>query len=189
MNLRHALLLLALTLSYASSAAAQTSGPPGNNPPAPEPRAQSDFYVPLYGGTAGIAIPLGRISEDHGAGFALGGLVEYAVAGQAYSLRGEGLFQRYPLKSARTTGGPANVFSLGATVIYRLQQSTAQTFVAGGIAVYNASDEGTRPGFNAGGGVEIPLTGFTATAELRLHAMLADVRPLLTLPLTVSLRF
>lgn len=171
-----------------SVAVAQTSGPVGN-PPAPAPRAQSDYNVPLYGGTAGIAIPLGRLSDDHGAGYALGGLVEYAVAAQPYSLRGEALFQRYPLKSGRTIGSDANVFSLGATVIYRLQQATAQTFVAGGIAIYNATGEGTRPGLNAGGGVEIPLTGFTATAELRLHAMLADVRPMLTLPLTVSLRF
>jgi hypothetical protein len=37
--------------------------------------------------------------------------------------------------------------------------------------------------------VEIPLTGFSATGEARLHLMLADGRPVITLPLTVAVRF
>jgi hypothetical protein len=167
-------------------ASAQTSGPP--NPTAPAPRTQSDYYVPLFGVTAGIAIPAGRLADDHAAGYALGGVVEYAVAGQPYSLRGEALFQRFALKSSHT-GDDANLLSLGTTIVYRLQKSSTQTFVSGGIAIYNATKEGTRPGFNVGTGVEIPLTGFSAVAEARLHVMLADGRPLLTLPLTVGVRF
>ena len=75
------------------------------------------------------------------------------------------------------------------TIVYRLQGSPAQTFVTGGIAVYHATNEGTRPGFNGGAGVEIPLTGFSAVAEARMHVMLADGKPQLTLPLTVGVRF
>ncbi len=188
MRLTHTLgFALALAVTLAGVASAQASGPPPN-PPAPEVRTQSDYYVPLYGVTAGIAIPAGRLADDHAAGYALGGVVEYAVSGQPYSLRGEVLLQRFSLKSGRT-GDDANVVSLGTTIVYRLQKSTTQTFVSGGIAIYNATKEGTRPGFNAGTGVEIPLTGFSAVAEARLHVMLADGRPLLTLPLTVGVRF
>ena len=180
--------LLLVSLSPGPRLAAQaTSGPPAN-PAAPAPRTQSDFYVPLYGVTAGIAIPAGRLADDHAAGYALGGVVEYAVAGQPYSLRGEALFQRFALKSGRT-GDDSNLLSLGTTIVYRLQKSATQTFVSGGIAIYNATREGTRPGFNAGTGVEIPLTGFSAVAEARLHVMLADGRPVLTIPLTVGVRF
>ena len=187
MRLKKALFALILAGALASTASAQTSGPTPN-PPAPAPRTQSDFYVPLYGVTAGIAIPVGRLADDHAAGYALGGVVEYAVSGQPYSLRGEALFQRFALKSGHT-GDDSNVLSLGTTIVYRLQQSTAQTFVSGGIAIYNATKEGTRPGVNVGTGVEIPLTGFSAVAEARLHVMLADGRPLLTVPLTVGVRF
>ena len=178
-------LMLAATLARAVSA--QTSGPTPT-PSAPAPRSQSDYYVPLYGVTAGISIPAGRLADDHAAGYALGGVVEYAVSGQPYSLRGEALFQRFALKSGRV-GDDSNVLSLGTTIVYRLQKSAAQTFVTGGIAIYNATREGTRPGFNGGTGVEIPLTGFSAVAEARLHVMLADGKPLLTLPLTVGVRF
>ena len=171
----------------AGAASAQTSGP-ATSPSAPPPRTQSDYYVPLYGVTAGIAIPVGRLSDDHAAGYTIGGVVEYAVSGQPYSLRGEALYQRFPLK-ANHSGDDANVLSLGSTIVYRLQKSATQTFVSGGIAIYNATREGTRPGVNVGTGVEIPLTGFSAVAEARLHMMLADGRPVLTLPLTVGVRF
>jgi hypothetical protein len=98
------------------------------------------------------------------------------------------LFQRFPLKSSRA-GRDVNLVSVGPTIVYQLQQSATQTFLTGGIAIYNATDEGTRPGFNFGSGIAIPLTGFSALAEIRLHVMLADSKPVLSLPLTVGVRF
>lgn len=177
-----------LTGLLASVAAAQATSGRGSAPAAPAPRTQSDFYVPLYGVTAGIAIPIGRLSNDHAAGYALGGVVEYAVSGQPYSLRGEVNYQRFSLKEGHA-GDDINLLSLGTTIVYRLQKSAAQTFVSAGIAVYNATKEGTRPGFNAGTGVEIPLTGFSAVAEARFHVMLADGSAVMTVPLTVGVRF
>jgi hypothetical protein len=82
-----------------------------------------------------------------------------------------------------------NLFSLGSTIVYKLQQSPMNTFVTGGIAIYTGTGLGTRPGANAGTGIEIPLTGFSATGEARVHLMLADGRPVITLPLTVGVRF
>ena len=179
---------MALALSVGAAPTLLAQGPPQTPPPTPAPRTQSDMYVPLYGVTAGISIPVGRLSDDHSAGYAVGGLVEYAVTGQAYSLRGEALFQRFPLKSGRQ-GDDVNYLSIGTSVVYRLQQAAAQPYVVGGIGIYNATREGTRPGFNLGSGVEIPLSGFSAVAEIRLHVMLADVKPLLAIPLTVGVRF
>ncbi|MDB4888306.1 MAG: hypothetical protein JWL61_161 [Gemmatimonadetes bacterium] len=179
---------LLLAGMVAGNASAQSTSGPTSNPQAPAARTQSDYYVPLFGVTAGIAIPVGRLSDDHAAGYVLGGVVEYAVSGQPYSLRGEATYQRFSLKEGHT-GDDMNLLSLGTTIVYRLQKSTAQTFVSGGIAIYNATREGTRPGFNVGTGVEIPLTGFSAVAEARLHMMLADGRPIITLPLTVGVRF
>jgi hypothetical protein len=139
--------------------------------------------------TAGIALPVGRLADDHAAGYALGGLVEYAVTGQPYALRGELIYQRFALKSNRTVGNAVNLTSLGATIVLKNSTAPSNTFLTGGIAVYHATDYGTRPGINAGGGIEIPLTGFSATGEARLHVMFADGRPVATIPLTVGIRF
>jgi hypothetical protein len=177
---------LIVVFALAAPLSAQTSGP--GAVPAPAPRTTATFYSPLYGGTAGITLPIGNLADDHAAGYELGGLIEYAVSGQPYSLRGEAMFQRFPAKSGHPGADDANVLSLGPTVVYRLQRATTQTYLAGGIAIYNATHQGTRPGFNAGGGVEIPLAGFTAIAEARLHVMLSDATQLM-LPLTVGIRF
>jgi hypothetical protein len=176
-------LVLGLSLALAISASAQVSGPGSTTPP------QGNLYTPLYGVTAGIAIPVGRLADDHAAGYTVGGLVEYTVLGQPYSLRGELLYQRFALKSGRTTGTDVGLTSLGATFVYKLQPTPSSTFLTGGIAIYHGTDLGTRPGFNGGAGVEIPLTGFSATGETRLHVMLADGKPVVTLPITVGIRF
>jgi hypothetical protein len=181
-----------LSVIAAATVGAQTSGPP----PAPEPRMESTFYVPLYGATAGISIPAGKLSEEHSAGYGVGAMIEYAVRGQAYSLRGEFMAQHFPTKSGHVVDA-TNLLSLGSTIIYRLNAEPAQArereqagaFVSGGIAVYNATHEGVRPGFNLGTGVEIPLTGFSAVAEARGHFVLTDARAMLAIPLTISVRF
>jgi hypothetical protein len=181
MRLRPFAFALALSLSFVSAASAQVSGP-GSTPTSP------NMYTPIFGVTAGIAIPVGRLADDHAAGYLLGGLLEYGVTGQPYALRGELLYQRFALKSNHV-GRDVNLTSLGATIVYRMQATPTNTFVTGGIAIYNGTDLGTRPGLNGGAGVEIPLTGFSATGEARLHMMLADGRPIFSLPLTIGVRF
>lgn len=181
MHRRFSSLVLALGVSFAGVASAQTSGPAATPP-------VGNMYTPIFGATAGIALPIGRLADDHAAGYTLGGLVEYGVTGQPYALRGELLYQRFALKSGHT-GRDINLTSLGATIVYKLQDTPTNTFLTGGIAIYNATDAGTRPGINVGTGIEIPLTGFSATGEARLHVMFADGRPIFTLPLTVGIRF
>jgi hypothetical protein len=182
--MRHRTLIAALALSLAPTlpAAAQVSGP------AAAPAAATTYYA-LYGITGGISIPAGRLGDDHAAGWALSGLAEFAVPNQAYALRAEAAFQRFSLKSGRTTGRDVSLLSIGPTILYQVQQTPAQTYLLGGIAIYNATDEGTRPGFNFGGGIGVPLSGFSAIAEARLHVMLADRKPILALPLRVGVRF
>ena len=190
MRLRTLSLILAASAALTAPVSAQTSGPGGM----PQP---GNMYTPIYGASAGIAIPIGRLADDHAAGYTLGGLVEYGVSGQPYALRGELIYQRFALKSGRTTGGDVSLWSLGSTIVFKTLQAPANTpqppantFASVGIAIYHGNEDlGTRPGANAGVGVEIPLTGFSATGEARLHLMLADGRPVITVPLTVAVRF
>jgi hypothetical protein len=185
MRYRPSLASLALSLALAAPVAAQ-SGPTASTPAVPSP---VPTYYPLYGISGGIVVPAGRLADDHAAGYGLEGFVEYAVPNQPYALRGEGMFQRFALKNGRVGGRGVNLFSIGPTVMYQVQRAPTQTFLTGGIAIYNASGEGTRPGFNFGGGIGFPLTGFWATAEARMHVMLAEGKPVLTLPLSVGVKF
>lgn len=195
-------LALAALLALASHAGAQASGPAAAGVP-----GQPVQYYPLYGATLGIAIPAGRLGDEHAAGYHLGGLLEWAVPNQAYALRGEAMFERFALKSGKT-GSDVSVFAIGPTIVYRLAPATATSgFLTGGIAIYHATTEkitlntpgggtstverpgGTRPGFNLGTGINFPLTDFSAMAEVRLHVMLTEGKPVLTLPLSVGAKF
>ena len=182
MRYRPSLASLALALALAAPAAAQ-SGPTASTPAPSAP-----VYYPLYGISGGIVVPAGRLGDDHAAGYGLDGFVEFAVPNQPYALRGEGMFQRFALKNGRV-GRDVNLFSIGPTVMYQVQQAPTQTYLTGGIAIYNASGEGTHPGFNYGCGLGFPLTGFWATAEARMHVMLSSGKPVLTLPLSVGVKF
>ena len=183
MRNRTTLASVALALALAAPAAAQ-SGPTTSSAVS----APVTTYYPLYGISGGIVVPAGRLGDDHAAGYGLEGFVEWAVPNQPYALRGEGAFQRFALKSGHT-GRNVSLFSIGPTVMYQVQQAPTQTYLTGGIAIYNASGEGTRPGFNFGGGLGFPLTGFWATAEARMHVMLSSGKPVLTLPLSVGVKF
>ena len=84
MRSRSPLALVALLVTLASPLAAQVSGPTAAN-------GQPVQYYPLYGATLGIAIPAGRLGDEHAAGYHIGGLVEFAVPNQAYALRAEAM--------------------------------------------------------------------------------------------------
>src|SRR3954470_17772694 len=198
MNFRSSSALAALILSLASPLAAQVSGPGATGA-----NGQPVQYYPLYGATLGIAIPAGRLSDDHAAGYHIGGLVEFAVPNQPYALRAEAMYERFGLKSGKA-GSDVSLFAFGPTILYQLQRTQRSTFFTGGIAIYHATTEsftvntpgggtttveragGTRPGFNLGTGIAFPLTDFSALAEVRFHVMLSEGKPILTLPLSVG---
>jgi len=200
MNSRSSFALAALLGCLASPLAAQVPGPATN------PYGQPPQYYPLYGGTLGIAVPAGRLGDEHAAGYHIGGLVEWAVPNQAYALRAEAMFESFSLKSGKA-GDDVSIFAVGPTIVYRLAPETATSgFLTGGIAIYHATTEsfatgsgttattverpgGTRPGFNIGTGINFPLTQFTALAEVRLHVVLTEGKPILTLPLSVGAKF
>src|SRR5262245_22349070 len=147
---RFGVLVLALALAATTSASAQQ---PGTIPPAAP-------TIGASGGTGGgIAIPLGRLNDTHAAGYTLSGLVHFSAAEQRFSFRAELIYQHYDVSSSALPGTRnKNILSLGASLLARSAQKQASSaYVIGGIAVYRATDEGTKPGANAGMGLEVPL--------------------------------
>lgn len=142
-----------------------------------------------FGG--GIAIPVGRLNDTHSAGYVLAGLVDFSAADQPYSFRLELIRQHFDKKSSAPVGTRSmNMTSLGASLLARSAQKNASSgFVIGGIAVYNMTGEGTKPGLNAGIGLEVPLTYFIGIADIRVHYVLSEGKPGITIPITLGARF
>jgi hypothetical protein len=141
------------------------------------------------GGGAGIAIPLGRLSETNTAGYSFAGLVDFSAAEQPYSFRAEVVYQHFDRKRSVVGTESKNVLSFGAALLARSVVGASSGFVIGGIGVYRPTDEGTKPGVNAGVGLEVPLTFFIGMADIRIHWVMTEGRPIVTLPITLGARF
>ena len=177
---RVAILGLIASVALPSIATSQQTIPPA----APTIGASGGF-----GG--GIAIPLGRLNDTHAAGYTLSGLVDFSAADQPYSFRVELIRQHFDKRTSSPAGTRSmNMTSLGASLLARSAQKNASSgFVIGGIGVYNMTGEGTKPGLNAGIGLEVPLTFFIGLADIRLHYVLSEGRPGITIPITLGARF
>ena len=178
---RFSVLVLVLGLIAGSAHAQQ----PATIPPAAP-------TIGASGGVGGgIAIPLGRLSDTHAAGYSLSGLVDFSAAEQPYSFRAELIYQHFDRKVSAPAGlKNMNMVSLGASLLARAAQKQASSgYVVGGIAVYRMTDEGTKPGVNAGMGLEVPLTFFVGMADVRVHYVLSDGKPGLTIPISLGARF
>ena len=176
---RSSFLVFAAALVIASPAVAQQTVPPA----APTIGASG-------GGGGGIAVPLGTLNKTHSAGYTLSGIVDFSAADQPYSFRAELILQHFDSKASATGTRSMNITSLGASVLARsANKGASSTFVIGGIGVYKLTDGGTKPGVNAGVGLEVPLTFFIGMADVRLHYILTDGKPAVTIPITIGARF
>ena len=82
-----------------------------------------------------------------------------------------------------------NMFSFGVSLLARTPMQGSSAFFIGGIGIYRPTDNGTKPGINAGAGLEVPLTFFVGMADLRVHWVMTEGRPLFTIPITLGARF
>ena len=175
--LRTTAAIAALTL--ATAAEAQQPIPPAS----PTIGASAGFG-------AGIVAPIGALSDNHAAGYMLSGLVDFSAAEQPFSFRGEIILQHFDRKrSAAPEVESMNMVSFGLSLLARTPKAASSAFLLGGIGIYNATGNGTKPGINAGAGIEVPLTFFIGMADVRMHCALTEGGPLLTIPVTIGARF
>jgi hypothetical protein len=174
------LLLLALAVAVAGSTPARAQQIP---PASPTIGASGGFG-------AGIAAPVGALSDNHAAGYILSGIVDFSAADQPFSFRAELIYQHFDRKRDAVAGTRSmNMYSFGASLLARTPKQASSAFVIGGIGIYRATDNGTKPGVNAGAGIEVPLTFFVGMADLRFHWVMTEGRPLFTIPITLGARF
>jgi hypothetical protein len=170
--------LFAVLVGATPADAQQTMVPPAS----PTIGASGGFGV-------GIALPVGQLLKTNAAGYSLEGLVDFSAAEQPFSFRTEFVYQRFDRKPGVAGAAGMNLMSLGGSILARRPKGASSAFVMGGIGVYHGTGTGTKPGVQLGGGLEVPLTFFVGIADIRVHYMLTDKKPLVTFPITLGARF
>ena len=178
-SLRLGLVLLA-SIVAASDARAQTV----------QPRSGGMVLANgLVGGSAGISIPTGHLSDAYAAGFNLSGLVQFRAPSEAVGVRGEVLWEHLGHKETLVNADNKNSVAGILNAMYFVPGYAVRPYFIGGMGFYHVSDQGNRPGFNFGLGMDIPLSGLSAHLEARLHKVLVDNGSYMTVPMSFGVRF
>ena len=141
--------------------------------------AHAQQTITHINGAAGLAVGTGSFGDRNDAGYSL--LIGLGI-GQptsALSFRAEGMYNQFDEKFARET---SHATSLTGNLVYELAGGRAAEFVPyviGGVGIYSTrepdgpleTDSRTNVGWNVGGGVRFPLSGFSVYTEARYHSV------------------
>jgi outer membrane protein with beta-barrel domain len=138
----------------------------------------------------GLAMPTGDASDLVKSGYNLTVALGIKPPVAPIGLRIDGMWNSLDSKTAggnalRVLGGNANVTLSGPML--------PLGYLIGGVGMYNFSSEGTesetKMGFNAGVGINFPLTGFSTFVEARYHHVQTEGSSFQFVPVTFGIRF
>lgn len=158
-----------------------------------------------FGVVAGASVPLGDFADGFATGFGLDVVAHLRMPTLPVSFRADVGVQQYaPQEKAKALIDNVRILGASANAVYTfpmVASAAVRPYIIGGVGVYNVrlnakksggidiSDSETKPGFNAGAGFEIPLTGITGFAEARYHTVLTSDESTNYFPIRFGIRF
>lgn len=171
---RHTKLITILCLAAAAASTAATAGA----------QNATAFNKPFsIGGMGGASVPLGDLSNGANTGYNLTGILGLNTPDLPVNFRLNLGYNNFGLKGAGT-GSNVRVweFSGNGTYTFPVPGPSIKPYLTGGLGMYNtggsingiSTGSANHFGFNAGGGLIIPLSGFNAFVEARYHQVNQD---------------
>ncbi len=162
-------------------------------------RAQvSTIVKPVQLGVAlGAAIPTSDLADVVSMGF--NGTVTVALnpAMIPLGIRIDGAYNQFAVKDA-LGGGNAHFTSVTGNLVYKIPGATVSPYAIGGAGWYNValgnnifvgSDSENKFGWNIGGGIALPLSGFSTFIEARYNQVQTNDVSLKFIPITFGVMF
>jgi hypothetical protein len=157
-----------------------------------EARAQmSAVDKPLqFGVAAGAALPVSDLSNVLNTGF--NGTVTVGLHPQLIPLgvRIDGAYNQFGLKAG---GGNIHYTSVTGNLVYSIPSETVAPYLIGGAGWYNVGASGggssNKFGWNIGGGITMPLSGFDTFLEARYNQVQGNAGSAKFIPITFGVMF
>jgi hypothetical protein len=159
-------------------------------------RAQlSSVVKPVqFGIAAGAALPTSDLSNDFNTGFNVTGTVAFNPAMIPLGIRVDGAYNSFGAK-----GGGANVnfTSVTGNLLYKFPSVSISPYAIGGAGWYHAavnapgfiSASDNHFGWDIGGGITMPLSGFDTFLEARYNQVQVNGGSLKFIPITFGIMF
>jgi opacity protein-like surface antigen len=140
---------------------------------------QAQGYNPFQiGASAGVAIPTGDLGNVTNTGYNVAVAVGYKPQLMPIGIRLEAAYNQF---GSSIGGGNINIPAFTGNVVYELPLGTSfSPYAIGGIGLYRPSADFTGGGsttaendfgWNIGGGIKIPLSGFQTFIEARYNSL------------------
>jgi opacity protein-like surface antigen len=167
-----------------------------------------------FGVSAGLSMPMGNLSDSFNSGFNVTGHIAFKPAMFTnLSFRGDVGFDRFNAKgdlanAAVSLEGTYTVIGISANAVYAFPQSDPSAmlrpYLIGGVGMYNLKNKvtttagtvetvsessATKPGVQAGAGVEFALSGFSTFAEAKFVNVFGDGSSVRWVPISFGIRF
>lgn len=160
------------------------------------PAAQAQGYNPFeIGASGGIAFPTGDLGSVTNTGYNIAVAVGYKPMLMPIGIRAEAAWNQFGIENG---DGNFNIPAFTGNLTYGLPMGMAfSPYLIGGVGLYRpsadlggVSSEATNEfGWNVGGGVKIPLSGFETFIEARYNAVNVNGGTLSFVPLTFGVMF
>lgn len=166
-----------------------------------ESRAQvSTVAKPVqFGIAAGAALPMSDLSDGASTGFNVTGTVGITPQLIPLGVRIDAAYNRFSLKNGAS--GDVHFTSVTGNLVYKIPSEAVSPYVIGGAGWYNAGGTATVSGFgtasgssnhfgwNLGGGISMPLSGFDTFLEARYNQVQGNGGSLKYIPITFGVMF
>jgi hypothetical protein len=161
-----------------------------------EARAQvSSVVKPVqFGVAAGAAIPTSDLSDIVNTGFNGTVMVGFSPSLIPLGVRIDGAYNQFGAKDIIGTGN-IHIVSVTGNLVYKVPGATVSPYAIGGAGWYQLGGTGLSSeshfGWNIGGGISMPLSGFDTFIEARYNAVkMSDPDPSVKfIPITFGVMF
>jgi hypothetical protein len=155
-----------------------------------------------FGIAAGAALPTSDLSDIANTGFNVTGTVAINPQMIPLGIRIDGAYNRFAFKQpivgltgpgASTTGGDIASTSVTGNLVYKVPSAAFSPYLIGGAGWYSVSGFSSTSdnhfGWNLGGGILMPLSGFDTFIEARYNQVQFEGGSLKYIPITFGILF
>jgi opacity protein-like surface antigen len=158
-----------------------------------EARAQNPVQLGIAGG---VAFPTSDLSDIANTGFNGTVTVGLTPALIPLGIRIDGAYNQFAIKDDLGDGN-VRFLSVTGNLVYKIPGATISPYLIGGAGLYNAklevapfgSDSENKFGWNVGGGINLPLSGFSTFIEARYNQVQTDDVAVKFIPITFGILF
>jgi opacity protein-like surface antigen len=160
-------------------------------------QAQSTVAKPVqFGVSGGAAIPTSDLADFTNTGFNVAGHVGFNPSLVPVGIRVDGAYNRWGYKQ-QGIGGDVHSWNVTGNALYKIPSASMSPYLLAGAGWYqlamNVTGAGNATendfGWNVGGGISIPLSGFDTFIEAKYTQIQTDGTSAKFVPITFGIMF